>query len=71
MPPACPGELHVRRYTKAAPSCLPPFAAAGERGRCWRAFVCSSKRKHPPDKPGAFADARTDCISQRYDYGPT
>jgi hypothetical protein len=77
MPPACPGEFHVGRYKGGyIESSSFPFpsggSAAGERARgCGERSCVSNERNHPPGKPGAFADASTDCISQRYDQGPT
>ena len=47
MPTACPWEYHVRRYTGGHP------LGNGVVG-VMRAFVCSTERKYPTDKPWAF-----------------
>ena len=66
MPPACPGDTYVRRYTHEPYTHLPRFArrgfaAAGETGEKEVRPVCSEKRKYPPDKPGAFASCQSEC----------
>jgi hypothetical protein len=63
MPPACPGEPPVSRYTRSRPLDrfrFPSggFAAAGETEE-WGDAVCSKNRNNPPGKPGAFVNSQS------------